>query len=77
MYFFLVFVFSEILVVGTGDKIVRLSPDVIKHMKEHNIMLEVQDTVSGIPLDLLPQKDWNCTSSTHLFQNILSEKYNI
>jgi len=39
-------VFSEILVVGTGDKIVRLSPDVQKHMKQNNILLEVQDTVS-------------------------------
>ncbi|KXJ21824.1 NADH dehydrogenase [ubiquinone] 1 alpha subcomplex assembly factor 3 [Exaiptasia diaphana] len=34
----------EILVVGTGDRIVRLSPDVHKHMKQHNVMLEVQDT---------------------------------
>lgn len=53
-----VFVFSEILVVGTGDRIVRLSPEVIKHMKEHNIMLEVQDTVSGFPVEFLLGKDW-------------------
>ncbi|XP_031551350.1 NADH dehydrogenase [ubiquinone] 1 alpha subcomplex assembly factor 3-like [Actinia tenebrosa] len=34
----------EILVIGTGDKIVQLSPEVHSHLKENKIMLEVQDT---------------------------------
>ncbi|EDO36524.1 predicted protein [Nematostella vectensis] len=35
---------TEIVVVGTGEKIVRLSPKVYKYMKENRILLEVQDT---------------------------------
>ncbi|XP_058951222.1 NADH dehydrogenase [ubiquinone] 1 alpha subcomplex assembly factor 3 [Pocillopora verrucosa] len=34
----------EIVVVGTGEKIIRLPPEINNYMKKHNILLEVQDT---------------------------------
>lgn len=37
----------EIVVVGTGEKIIRLPPEINNYMKKHNILLEVQDTVSS------------------------------
>ena len=36
----------EIVVVGTGEKILRLDPEIHSYLKRHNILLEVQDTVS-------------------------------
>ena len=41
----------EIVVVGTGEKILRLDPEIHKYMKKHNILLEVQDTVSFVVKD--------------------------
>ena len=38
----------EIVVVGTGEKILRLPPEINSYMKKHNILLEIQDTVSSI-----------------------------
>ena len=43
--------FSEIVVVGTGDKLFPLDPKLHSYMrKQHNILLEVQATVSCICL---------------------------
>ena len=33
---------------GTGEKILRLDPEIHSYLKKHNILLEVQDTVSYI-----------------------------
>ena len=38
----------EIVVVGTGEKILRLDPEIHSYLKKHNILLEVQDTVSFV-----------------------------
>ena len=34
------------MVVGTGEKILRLDPEIHSYFKKRNILLEVQDTVS-------------------------------
>jgi len=36
------------VVVGTGEKILRLDPKIQSYMKKRNILLEVQDTVSFV-----------------------------
>lgn len=36
---------AEILVLGTGDRVERLHPAMLKHMRESGIAVEVQDTV--------------------------------
>ena len=38
----------EIVVVGTGEKILHLDPEIHNYLKRHNILLEVQDTVSFV-----------------------------
>ena len=38
----------EIIVVGTGDKSLRLDPKIQSYLRKHNIALEVQDTVSKL-----------------------------
>lgn len=52
----------EIVVVGTGDKSSRLDPEIQSYLRKHYISLEVQDTVSCLPLifsapDVLSSKD--------------------
>lgn len=43
----------EIVVVGTGERLFRLDPKLHTYMrKQHNILLEVQDTVSCVILVL-------------------------
>ena len=43
----------EIVVIGTGDKLFRLDPEIQTHMrKKHNILLEVQDTVSCVMISM-------------------------
>lgn len=37
----------EIVVVGTGEKILRLDPEIHSYLKKHNILLEVQDTANA------------------------------
>jgi len=37
----------EIVVVGTGEKILRLDPEIRSYLKKHNILLEVQDTANA------------------------------
>lgn len=38
----------EIVVIGTGDKLFRLDPEIQTHMrKKHNVLLEVQDTANA------------------------------
>lgn len=39
------------MVVGTGEKILRLDPKIHSYMKKRNILLEVQDTVSFVVKD--------------------------
>ncbi|NWI12187.1 NDUF3 factor, partial [Crypturellus soui] len=34
----------EILVLGTGDRVERLNPDLLKHMRACGVAVEVQDT---------------------------------
>ena len=36
------------MVVGTGEKILRLDPEIHSYLKKRNILLEVQDTVSFV-----------------------------
>ena len=36
------------MVVGTGEKILRLDPEIQSYLKKRNILLEVQDTVSFV-----------------------------
>lgn len=36
---------AEILVLGTGERVERLHPAMLKHMRESGIAVEVQDTV--------------------------------
>ena len=38
----------EIVVLGTGEKILHLDPEIQSYLKKRNILLEVQDTVSYI-----------------------------
>ncbi|KAJ7334374.1 hypothetical protein OS493_014685 [Desmophyllum pertusum] len=37
----------EIVVVGTGEKILHLNPEIHSYLKKHNILLEVQDTANA------------------------------
>ncbi|KAE8612322.1 hypothetical protein XENTR_v10012811 [Xenopus tropicalis] len=37
----------EILVVGTGDRVERLDPNILKFMRQKGVAVEVQDTVSS------------------------------
>ncbi|NWJ11960.1 NDUF3 factor, partial [Crypturellus undulatus] len=37
----------EILVLGTGDRVERLHPDLLKHMRACGVAVEVQDTANA------------------------------
>lgn len=52
----------EIVVVGTGERLFRLDPKLHTYMrKQHNILLEVQDTVSCVILVLQYEEKSNKT----------------
>ena len=40
------FFYSDIIVIGTGDAVVRLDEKIHREMRKRRIALEVQDTVS-------------------------------
>lgn len=40
---------AELVVLGTGSKVERVSPEVIQYLKKKGISLEIQDTVSPSP----------------------------
>ena len=56
------------MVVGTGEKILRLDPKIHNYMKKRNILLEVQDTV-GFVVNPLKYKYFTIIIGTLVQQN--------
>lgn len=56
------------MVVGTGEKILRLDPKIHNYMKKRNILLEVQDTV-GFVVNPLKYKYFTIIKGTLVQQN--------
>ena len=56
------------MVVGTGEKILRLDPKIHNYMKKRNILLEVQDTVRFV-VNPLKYKHFTIIIGTLVQQN--------
>lgn len=73
MFLLFNYICLEIVVLGTGEKILRLDPEIHSYLKKRNILLEVQDTVSfDVQLHLLKYKSFTIITLNLDQQNIQS-----